>query len=83
MYGEYGGLTNSLGTSIRERERVTCEYFGDRVNFALPLLLFFFCVTWKTKNNLPQKNHWKDPTATPAIDRKIIDNAFFRLNRPE
>lgn len=79
--GNMVGLTNSLGTSIREREGVTCEYFGPASTFCLCLFLFF-PVTCK-RNNIPQKNHWKDPTATPAIDRKIIDNAFFRLNRPE
>lgn len=56
MYGEYGGLTNSLGTSIRERERVTCEYFVDRVNFALPLFLFFFlCYVENEKQLTPEE----------------------------
>lgn len=26
---------------------------------------------------------WKETTATEAIDTYIIDNAFFRRNRPE
>lgn len=61
MYGEYGGLTNSLGTSIRERERVTCEYFGDRVNFALPLFLFFFCVYVENEKQLTPEEPLERP----------------------
>lgn len=34
-------------------------------------------------NEYPQKNHWKVPTEMPAMDRKIIDSAFFLLRRPE
>lgn len=31
----------------------------------------------------PQKNHWKEATATPTKERNIIDRAFLRRSRPE